>query len=242
MYSLKGQKNLQITPIYGGRSIQQQSKRLKKGVDIVVGTPGRILDHIKRKRLNLNSVSYVVLGEADEILNMGFIEDIDFILGKTNSSRTTLLFSATMPKVIDKVAKKYMRGYEKILIEQKQVPVDLTDQIYFEVAVKDKFEAFCRIMDFEEYFYCLVFYRTKVDVNEVASHLLEREYEAGALHGDFSRGQREKILEQFKKQRVNVLIASDVVARGIDVQNLTHVINYSLPQNTQKKICQILKI
>ena len=170
------------------------------GARSVVGTPGRILDHIKRKRLNLNSVSYVVFGEADEILNMGFIEDIDFILGKTNSSRTTLLFSATMPKVIDKVAKKYMRGYEKILIEQKQVPVDLTDQIYCEVAAKDKFEAFCRFMDFEEYFYCLVFYRTKVDVNEVASHLLERGYEAGALHGDFSRGQREKILEQFIKK------------------------------------------
>jgi ATP-dependent RNA helicase DeaD len=239
LYTLKGEKKLKITPIYGGQSIAQQSKRIKKGIDIVVGTPGRILDHIRRKRLKLNSVSYVVLDEADEMLNMGFIKDINLILRETNNNRTTLLFSATMPKEIVKVAKKYMRDYKEILIKQKQAPVELTDQIYFEVSAKDKFEALCRIMDFEEDFYGLVFCRTKVDVDKIAAHLLERGYDAASLHGDFSQGQREKVLEQFKSQRVNVLIASDVAARGIDVQNLTHVINYALPQNTESYIHRI---
>ncbi|MCP4723603.1 MAG: DEAD/DEAH box helicase [bacterium] len=239
LQSLKGRKKLQISPIYGGQSLALQNKRLKKGLDIVVGTPGRLLDHIRGRRLDLSRVSYVVLDEADEMLNMGFIEDINLILKETHKDKITLLFSATMPKEIVRVAKKYMRSYEKIHIEQKQAPVDLTDQIYFEVSARDKFEALCRIVDFEEYFYGLVFCRTRVDVDNVTTHLIERGYDAAALHGGFSQAQREKILGQFKKQQLNILVASDVAARGIDVHDLTHVINFSLPQSTDSYIHRI---
>ncbi|HFE62886.1 MAG TPA: DEAD/DEAH box helicase [Caldithrix sp.] len=237
--SLRGNRKLQIIPVYGGQAIELQLKRLKKGVDVVVGTPGRILDHLKRRTLQVDLVSYVVLDEADEMLNMGFLEDVQEILDNTNPERTTLLFSATMPPEIVRIAKRYMKDFEIIATRKKQVTVDLTEQIYFEVPAADKFEALCRIIDIEAEFYGLVFCRTKVDVDQISSHLIDRGYEAEGLHGDMSQSQREKILNKFRKKRINILIATDVAARGIDIQNLTHVINYTIPQDSDAYVHRI---
>ena len=231
IHSLKGKKRLSIIPIYGGQAISLQLRSLKRGVDIVVGTPGRILDHLKRRTLRLDKISYLVLDEADEMLNMGFLEDVQEIMKATNTQKRTMLFSATMPPEIMLIAKKYMGDYDVIRVTGGQLTVSNTDQIYFEVAAADKFESLCRIIDIEEEFYGLIFCRTKIDVDTVGSHLAERGYDADALHGDMSQGLREKILNKFKKRLINILVATDVAARGIDVQHLTHVINYSLPQD-----------
>jgi len=237
--SLKGNKNLQIAAVYGGQSIEEQLRRLHKGVDIVVGTPGRILDHLRRKSLNLATIEYLILDEADEMLNMGFIEDVEEILKHTNKNKRILLFSATMPERIVSLAKKYMKEYEIIRIKAEQPTVALTDQIYFEVQYADKLEALCRIVDVEHEFYGLVFCRTKIDVDELARKLIDRGYDAEALHGDISQFQRERILDKFKKKRINILVATDVAARGIDIINLTHVINYSLPQDPESYVHRI---
>ncbi|MDP8216210.1 MAG: DEAD/DEAH box helicase [Candidatus Kaelpia imicola] len=237
--SLKGKRDLSIVPIYGGQSIDLQLKRLKKGVDIVVGTPGRVIDHIKRKTLKIDRVSYFILDEADEMLNMGFIDDVKEIMDKTSSSKRVLLFSATMPNEIMQIAKKYMAGYEVLKTVEGRLTVSQTDQIYFEVSAGDKFEALCRIIDVEEEFYALVFCRTKVNVDMVANKLMERGYDADALHGDMSQSLREKILNKFKRRLVTILVATDVAARGIDVQDLTHVINYSIPQDPESYIHRI---
>ncbi len=229
--SLKGKKKLSIVPIYGGQSIDLQLRSLKKGIDIVVGTPGRILDHLKRNTLNLGKISYLVLDEADEMLNMGFLEDVSEIIENTGLDKRTMLFSATMPHEVIQIAKKYMSEYDVLKTTKEQLTVSQTEQIYFEVYAADKFEALCRIIDIEEEFYGLVFCRTKIDVDTVANHLIERGYDADALHGDMSQSMREKILNKFKKHLLNILVATDVAARGLDVQNLTHVINYSLPQD-----------
>lgn len=239
IYSLKGNKKLSIVPIYGGQSIDLQLRSLKKGVDVVVGTPGRILDHLKRRTLKLGNISFLVLDEADEMMNMGFFEDVTEIMKNTSTDKRTMLFSATMPQEIMKIAKKYMREYDTFKVSKGQLTVIKTDQIYFEVSATDKFEALCRIIDIEEGFYGLVFCRTKIDVDVIANHLSERGYDADALHGDMSQPQREKILNKFKKRLLNILVATDVAARGIDVQDLTHVINYSLPQDPESYIHRI---
>lgn len=187
---------------------------------IVVGTPGRVIDHIKRKTLNLKDIEYLILDEADEMLNMGFIEDMEEILKHTNLQKRTLLFSATMPSRIKALASKYMVNYEFITVEKQPLTTSLTEQIYYEVKAADKFEALCRIIDIEEDFYGLVFCRTKNDVDSVVNHLIERGYDADAIHGDISQRQRENTLDKFKKKRINVLVATDVAARGIDVNNL----------------------
>jgi len=239
IHSLKGKKKLSIIPIYGGQSIELQLRSLKKGVDIVVGTPGRILDHLKRGTLNLTNISFLVLDEADEMLNMGFLEDVEKIMAETNAEKRTMLFSATMPQAIMTIAKKYMGEYDILKVTQRQLITSKTDQIYFEVASGDKFEALCRIIDIEEAFYGLVFCKTKVDVDHISSHLNERGYDADALHGDISQNLREKILNRFKKRKINILVATDVAARGIDVQNISHVINYALPHDPESYVHRI---
>ena len=236
---LKGQKKLNIIPIYGGQAIQLQLRMLKKGVDIVVGTPGRIIDHLKRRTLKLDRISYLVLDEADEMLDMGFLDDVKEIMKSTSSKKRTMLFSATMPSEIMQIAKNHMNEYDFFKETKGQLTVSQTDQIYFEVSFSDKFEALCRIIDIEEKFYGLIFCRTKIDVDTVANHLIERGYDADALHGDMSQPQREKILNKFKKGLINILVATDVAARGIDVHNLTHVINYALPQDPKSYVHRI---
>jgi ATP-dependent RNA helicase DeaD len=236
--SLKGSSGLTVAPIYGGQSIDVQLMRLKKGVSIVVGTPGRILDHLSRKTLRLESIKFLILDEGDEMLNMGFIEDIEKILETTPDEKRVLLFSATMPPRIRELASKYMKEVVNARTE-KTLTTSLTDQIYFEVSQYDKFEALCRIIDIEESIYGIVFCRTKVEVDELTSKLQDRGYSTDCLHGDISQSQRETILRKFKKKLLNLLVATDVAARGIDISNLSHVINYSLPQDPESYIHRI---
>ncbi|AKB30019.1 Cold-shock DEAD-box protein A [Methanosarcina siciliae T4/M] len=237
--SIKGNKKLYIVPIYGGQSMNQQLRILKSGVDIVVGTPGRIIDHLGRKSLNLGNIKYFVLDEADEMLNMGFIDDIKEILKATGPDKRMLFFSATMPKPILGIVKKYMQNYEHVTVEKEDLATKLTEQIYFEVKENDKFEALSRIIDIEDEFYGLVFCRTKTDTGQLAQKLSDRGYAADALHGDLSQQEREKILNKFRKQKINILVATDVAARGIDIMDLTHVINYSLPQDPESYVHRI---
>jgi len=229
--SLKGKKHLGVVAIYGGQSMDQQLRRLHKGVDIVVGTPGRVKDHLRRGSLDVKQISYMILDEADEMLNMGFIDDVEDILAYTGREKQMLLFSATMPERILRLAKKYMPGYKLLRAQKGQLTVSLTEQIYFEVAHSDKLDALCRIIDSETDFYGLIFCRTKIDVDNVSKKLSARGYDAEGLHGDLSQHQRERILDKFKQRRINVLVATDVAARGIDVLDISHVINYSLPQS-----------
>ncbi len=230
---------LTIAPIYGGASISEQLRRLNKGIDIVVGTPGRILDHIRRGTLKLQDLKYLILDEADEMLNMGFIEDVDEILANTNEYRRILLFSATMPDRIVDLSKRYMKDVEILKVPSQDVTTALTDQIYFEVRESDKLDALTRIIDVEPDFFGIVFCRTKVGVDELVHRLTERGYAAEGLHGDVSQAQREQILRRFKKKLSTILVATDVAARGIDINNLTHVINYSLPQDTESYVHRI---
>jgi len=237
--SLKGNSGIQVIPIYGGQSIDQQLRRLKRGVHIVVGTPGRVIDHLKRKTLNLRDIEHLILDEADEMLNMGFIEDMEEIMKHTNPEKRTLLFSATIPPRIKALASKYMADYKFITVKKQPITVSLTEQIYYEVKASDKFEALCRIIDIEEDFYGLVFCRTKNDVDSVVGHLIDRGYDADAIHGDISQAQREKTLGKFRRKQINVLVATDVAARGIDVVNMTHVINYALPHDPEAYVHRI---
>ena len=237
--SLRGGRTLSVTPIYGGQSMEIQLRNLKRGVSVVVGTPGRVLDHLRRGSLNLASISFLILDEADEMLNMGFLEDVQEIMNQTPAEKRTMLFSATMPPEILRVAKKHMGDYEVIRAVSEQLTATQTDQIYFEVSASDKFEALCRIVDMEEDFYGLVFTRTKVDADAVSQRLMERGYDADTLHGDMSQSMREKILIKFKKRLVRILVATDVAARGIDVHDLTHVINFDLPHDPEAYVHRV---
>lgn len=238
--SLKGDKKLKVLPVYGGQGIELQIKHLKKGgIHIIVGTPGRIIDHLERGTLKLDNLKFMILDEADEMLNMGFIEDVEKILSQTSENRRVLLFSATMPQEIMRIAKNYMKDHKVIKIQKKAVTTDLTEQIYFEVSERDKFEALCRILDLEVDFYGIIFCRTKHDVDTTTTRLIDRGYDAEAIHGDITQMQREKVLTRFKNKKLTILVATDVAARGIDVNNLTHVINYSLPQDPEAYVHRI---
>ena len=239
LLSFNAGRRLSITAIYGGAAISEQLRRLSRGVDIVVGTPGRVLDHIRRGTLKLDKVRFLVLDEADEMLNMGFVEDVEEIMSHTSDDRRVLLFSATMPERIVRLSEAYMRNTEMLRIESQHLTVDLTNQIYFEVREADKFDAMTRIIDIESDFYGIVFCRTKIGVDEVATRLAAHGYSAEGLHGDVSQAQREKILRKFRDKAVNILVATDVAARGIDVSNLSHVINYSLPQDSESYVHRI---
>jgi len=239
IHSLKGDRRLKVLPIYGGQAMDQQIRALKRGVDIVVGTPGRIQDHIRRKTLILDQLDFFILDEADEMLNMGFVEDIETILAATNENKKMLFFSATMPNEILKVAKRYMGDFEVMRVKSSELTTGNTEQIYFEVRDGDKFEALCRVIDVEVDFYGIVFCRTKNDVDNVVNKLIERGYEAEGIHGDISQAQRERTLRKFKTKNVNILVATDVAARGIDVNDLTHVINYSIPQEAEAYVHRI---
>ena len=233
-------KKLRVLPVYGGSSIEQQIKNIKRGVDVVVGTPGRIIDLLERKILILKDLEFFVLDEADEMLNMGFVDDIEQILKVSNPEHQKMLFfSATMPPSIFTIAKKYMGQYKILKVENKETTTDLTEQIYFEVRESDKFEALCRVLDFERDFYGIVFARTKHDTDEITERLKSRGYDADAIHGDVNQAMRNRTLESFKKKSINILVATDVAARGIDVNNLTHVINYSIPNEAESYVHRI---
>lgn len=237
--SLKGKKELKITPIYGGQSIENQVRQLRRPNDIIVGTPGRLIDHLRGRNLDLSHVKYIVLDEADEMLNSGFIEDIETILSKTNPERKTLLFSATMPAAISQLAKKYMKEYLTVEAKKETLATTLTEQIYFEVREADKLEALCRIIDVEVDFYGLIFCRTKRDVDTITEKLIHRGYEAEAMHGDLSQFQRERVLSKFRKKICTILVVTDVASRGLDISGLSHVINFALPQDPESYVHRV---
>lgn len=237
--SLKGSKNLRIAAFYGGQNIAIQLQRLRDGVDVVIGTPGRVLDLIERGKLELGSLEFAVLDEADEMLDMGFIEDIEAILSRSGGNRRMLMFSATMPPEITGIAERFMRN-AKVLRAAPGAEADgHTEQIYYEVKREDKFEALLRILDTTDDLYALVFCRTKADVDELVEKLRQRGRQVEALHGDIPQGQRTKIIGQFKGRYFELLAATDVAARGIDVNDLSHVINYSIPQDAETYIHRI---
>jgi ATP-dependent RNA helicase DeaD len=239
MLSFKGNRRIWMTTVYGGAPIGQQMRDLEKGAHVVVGTPGRVIDLIERGKLKLNDVKYFVLDEADEMLNMGFLEDVEHILSKCNTQRRMLLFSATMPDRILSLAKRYMGKFELVAVKQKEMTTESIAQTYFEVPDRDKFDALCRILDFDEDFYGIVFCNTKAEVIEISNHLNEKGYTADSLHGDIAQNLREKVVKQFKSNKYGVLVATDVAARGIDIQDLTHVINYGLPNDPESYVHRI---
>jgi len=228
-----GTKKLNILTVYGGAPIQAQIKSLRRGVDIVVGTPGRVLDLLKRGDLVLSEVRYFILDEADEMLKMGFIEDIETILGASSPKRRVYLFSATMPQRIKDLSKKYMKKQEIIEIKRKQETNSLIEQSFYKAKQSDKFEVLTKIIDIEDFFYGIVFCRTKADVDSVTSNLKKSGHEVDCIHGDIPQNRREKILNKFKAMKLSILVATDVAARGIDAPSLSHVINYNLPEDVE---------
>lgn len=231
--SLKPTDKIECAPIYGGASMENQIRKLKKGVQIVVGTPGRILDHIKRKTLDLSRLSFMVLDEADEMLDMGFIEDIEEVLKTAPENKRMLMFSATIPPQIQKLASSFMKNAITVRTQSRDSATKSADQIYYEVREADKIEALTRIIDRHPEFYGVIFCRTKLQCDEVGHILQERGYDAEALHGDLSQREREIILRKMREKTIRILVATDVAARGLDIQDLTHVINYSLPHDAE---------
>ncbi|WP_297427835.1 DEAD/DEAH box helicase [Clostridium sp.] len=231
----------EVLAIYGGDSIDRQIRALKKGtVDIVVGTPGRILDLIKRKCLHLDRIEFLVLDEADEMLNMGFIDDIEEILSHTPSERQTLLFSATMPDPIAKLAKRYMKPDAKLVsIKKSSLTVSKIEQNYFMINNKHRLEALCRLLDLDNPSSAIIFCRTKRGVDELVQELQSKGYMVEGMHGDMTQAHRLTTLNKFKEGTLNLLIATDVAARGIDVEGVTHVFNYDLPQDVESYVHRI---
>jgi ATP-dependent RNA helicase DeaD len=218
-------------PVYGGQSIEIQLKGLRKGVDIVVGTPGRVIDHINRRTLILKDIEVVVLDEADEMLNMGFIEDIERILREVPSKRQTMLFSATMPQEILRIAGRYMDKPEHVRAGMGEIVVAKIKQAFYEVKGEDKIRALTRLLDVEDPSLTLVFCHTKREVDEVSGKLQQMGYASGAIHGDFTQAHRDEMMRKFKRGDIDILVATDVAARGLDIPDVSHVINFSIPQD-----------
>ncbi len=223
----------QVLAVYGGSSISMQIRDLRRGVQIVVATPGRLIDLIERKAINLEEIKYVVLDEADEMLNMGFKEDIEFILQNTPKRDATWLFSATMPAEIKRVSRKYMKEPVEITVGKMNTANKNIDHQYYIVGPHHRYEALKRIIDFNPGIYGIVFTRTKADAQEISEKLTREGYDIDALHGDLTQQQRDKVMGEFRERALQLLIATDVAARGIDVKEITHVINYELPDDVE---------
>ncbi len=229
----KYNKGLHIVAVYGGASIGAQIRDIKNGVHIVVATPGRLIDLIERKAINLDQIKYVVLDEADEMLNMGFQEDIESILQNTPKRDSTWLFSATMPQEIRRVSKRYMKNPVEITVGKLNTGNQNIDHQYCVTQAQHRYQTLKRLIDFHPGIYGLIFTRTKKDAQEISERLTREGYNIDALHGDLTQGQRDKVMGQFRDKTLQLLIATDVAARGIDVQNITHVINYELPDDIE---------
>ena len=226
-------KGLNVVAIYGGASITEQARQIKKGAQIVVATPGRMKDMIGRGIINISKIDYCILDEADEMLNMGFYEDIKDILSDTPDAKSTWLFSATMPKEVATIAKKFMHQPSEITVGAKNSGVDTVQHEYYVVGGRDRYPALKRLADANPGIFSVVFCRTKRDTQKVAEKLIEDGYNAGALHGDLSQNQRDLVMNAFRKKQIQMLVATDVAARGIDVDDITHVINYQLPDEIE---------
>ena len=224
--------DVKVLPVYGGSSIESQIRSLKKGVQIIVATPGRLIDLIKRGVVKLDDVHTVVLDEADEMLNMGFLDSLEEILSYVPAERKMLLFSATMPADIAKIAKRYMKDYEEIVVGTRNEGAQNVRHIYYMVNARDKYLALKRVVDNSPNIYAIIFCRTRRDTQEIADNLIRDGYNAEALHGDLSQQQRDIVMKKFRDRVVTLLVATDVAARGLDVDDLTHVINFGLPEDT----------
>ncbi len=230
---------LRVLPIYGGQSYDRQIRALEHGVQVVIGTPGRVIDHIRRGTLKLDAVRIAVLDEADEMLDMGFIEDVEFILQQMPAERQTLLFSATVPPPIAHLAQRYLRNPAHVVINPERLTVPQTEQWYYEVREHEKVDAVSRILDVEGAERTIIFCRTKRRVDELTEALQARGYSAEAIHGDLNQTQRLRVLKRFKEGSSEILVATDVAARGLDIEHVTHVVNYDLPQDPEGYVHRI---
>ena len=226
-------QGLHVVPVYGGASIEMQIRQLRKGAQIIVATPGRLIDLMKRGVAQLDAVNNVVLDEADEMLNMGFTESINAIFEGVPTNRNTLLFSATMSREIEKIAKNYLNNYKEIVVGSRNEGAEKVNHIYYMVNAKDKYLALKRLVDFYPRIFAIIFCRTKLETQEIADKLIRDGYNAEALHGDLSQQQRDLTMQKFRNHNVQFLVATDVAARGLDVDDLTHVINYGLPDDIE---------
>jgi ATP-dependent RNA helicase DeaD len=224
-------KDFHVLPVYGGSSIENQIKALKRGVQIVVATPGRLIDLMNRRAIKLNGIKTVVLDEADEMLNMGFLDSINEILAAVPEQRKTLLFSATMPDEIARIARKYMKDPVEVTIGNRNSGADNIKHLYYTVHARDKYTALKRIVDYYPSIYGIIFCRTRLDTQDIADKLIADGYNAEALHGDLSQVQRDSVMQKFRIRHLQLLVATDVAARGLDVNDLTHIINYALPDD-----------
>lgn len=229
----KYSKNIIAEPVYGGASIVMQIRALKKGVHIVVATPGRLIDMIERKAIDLEKVKYVVLDEADEMLNMGFRDDIDFVLKNTVNRESTWLFSATMPAEVRAISKNFMHNPQEVTVGKKNTANVNIDHQYFITPAHSRFETLKRLVDFNPGMYGIIFTRTKIDAQNIAEKLSKEGYDVESLHGDLTQQQRDRVMQRFRNKDLQILIATDVAARGIDVEGITHVINFELPDDIE---------
>jgi len=229
----KNMRGMRIVPVYGGEDIRTQLRQLDTAPQIIVATPGRLIDLIERGKIELGAIDFLVLDEADEMLNMGFKEDIETILEKTPATRRTMLFSATMPKEIANIAKRYMKNFEEITVGTKNSGAENVEHIYYVSQAKQRYLVLKRIVDLNPDIYGIVFCRTRQETKEVADHLMHDGYNADALHGDLSQAQRDTVMQKFRIRNIQLLVATDVAARGLDVSDLTHVINYNLPDDVE---------
>ena len=232
-------KGFHVTPIYGGQEYRVQLQALKRGTHVVVGTPGRVMDHLRRNTLSLDNLKTVVLDEADEMLKMGFIDDIEWILEQIPENHQTGLFSATLPTSIQKIAKRYLKDPEKIQIKSTDKTVASIEQVYMRVGRNQKLEALTRFLEVEDLQAAIIFTRTKTMSSELAEKLQARGYAVAALNGDLKQSQREKVIARIKKGSLDIIVATDVAARGIDVERVGHVINYDIPTDTESYIHRI---
>jgi ATP-dependent RNA helicase DeaD len=230
---------LRSIAIYGGQSINVQTDKLRKGVEIVVGTPGRLMDLMRRGELSFEEVKFLVLDEADRMLDMGFIDDIEWILQSVPKKRQTMLFSATLPDTIRELARRYMVNPKEVNISQDTLTVPQAQQVYINVGRKNKLWALCRILDIEKAQLALVFCSTKKMVDQLAHKLRAYGYSADAIHGDLTQAARDKVMQKFRSGKLRVLIATDVAARGLDIEGITHVINYDIPENPEDYVHRI---
>ncbi|MDQ0215507.1 ATP-dependent RNA helicase DeaD [Oikeobacillus pervagus] len=232
-------KGIRTLPIYGGQEISRQIRALKNKPQLIAATPGRLLDHISRRTIRLNQIQTVVLDEADEMLNMGFIEDIEKILDSIHSEYQTLLFSATMPERIRTLANKFMNDPEIVRVKAKTMTVSNIDQTYIEVREKQKFDVFCSLLDIQSPELAIVFGRTKKRVDELVEGLIKRGYSAEGIHGDLTQKKRDQVIRMFKQQRIDIMVATDVAARGLDISGVSHVYNFDIPQDPESYVHRI---
>ena len=232
-------KGFHVLPVYGGQEYGGQIRQLKRGVQVVVGTPGRLMDHMRKGTLKLGGLRAVVLDEADEMLRMGFIEEVEWILQQTPDKRQMALFSATMPKQVERIARRYLNDPQEISIKARTATAETIRQRFWQVSGFHKLDALTRILEVEPFDAILMFARTKTATTELAEKLEARGYAAAAMNGDMAQNLREKTVERLKKGTLDILVATDVAARGLDVDRISHVINYDIPYDTEAYIHRI---